>query len=146
MFTEKAFAGCAVNSKSELLLNGGYVPPGGYSIDFGHIRHDFGAKNCTKTGPKVGPETRPNLLNSLPSPGSYSDSTWYTGDGESFSALPPMPIQLSFHCAVALENDDIFVTGGSVPNTGIDSVRPGGGSIVVAEWVPYLQKSLKVSV
>ena len=77
MFTEKAFAGCAFNSKSELMLNGGYVPPG-----------------------------------------SYSDSTWYTRDGEAFEVLPPMPLEFSYHCAVNLENDDVFVTGGFISTSG----------------------------
>ena len=40
-------------------------------------------------------------------------STIYTRDGETFVDLAPMPIGLSKHCMVALDGDDLFVTGGS---------------------------------
>ena len=41
------------------------------------------------------------------------NSTIYTRDGETFVDLAPMPIGLSKHCMVALDGDDMFVTGGS---------------------------------
>jgi len=40
------------------------------------------------------------------------NSTIYTRDGETFVDLAPMPIGLSKHCMVALDGDDMFVTGG----------------------------------
>ena len=51
--------------------------------------------------------------------GGYVDekSTIYTSDGEKFRDLPQMPVGFYSHCMVALENDDLFVAGGtSVPN------------------------------
>ena len=45
----------------------------------------------------------------------YDNSTIYTSDGETFAELPPMPIGLTSHCVVTLDDDDLFVTGGSVP-------------------------------
>ena len=45
------------------------------------------------------------------------ENTRYTSDGETFGNLPPMPLGLSRHCAVALDGDDLFVTGG-VPSSG----------------------------
>ena len=36
----------------------------------------------------------------------------YTRDGVSFDLLPEMPIALYDHCMVALDGDDLFVTGG----------------------------------
>ena len=45
----------------------------------------------------------------------YENSTIYTSDGVTFAELPPMPIGMTSHCMVALDNDDLFVTGGAVP-------------------------------
>ena len=39
-------------------------------------------------------------------------STIYTSDGETFADLPPMPVALNSHCLVALDGNDLFVTGG----------------------------------
>ena len=39
--------------------------------------------------------------------GGYSDATWTTDDGETFGNLPPMPLELHDHCAVALGRDSI---------------------------------------
>ena len=47
--------------------------------------------------------------------GDYDNSTTYTSDGETFAELPPMPIGLTSHCVVALDDDDLFVTGGADP-------------------------------
>ena len=46
-----------------------------------------------------------------------TDNTIYTNDGETFGNLPPMPLGLYGHCAVALDGDDLFVTGG-FPSSG----------------------------
>lgn len=43
---------------------------------------------------------------------SVSRSTRYTSDGELFGNLPPMPMGFLRHCVVALDGDDLFVTGG----------------------------------
>ena len=43
--------------------------------------------------------------------GYSSDSTWTTDDGETFGILPPMPLGLHDHCAVALDGGDLFVAG-----------------------------------
>ena len=40
------------------------------------------------------------------------NSTIYTRDGEAFADLPLMPVGLSKHCVVALDGDNLFVTGG----------------------------------
>ena len=40
--------------------------------------------------------------------------TKYTNDGETFADLPPTPNSLSDHCMVALEGDDLFITGGYI--------------------------------
>ena len=40
------------------------------------------------------------------------NSTRYTSDGETFADLPPMPPGLFSHCVVALDGNDLFVTGG----------------------------------
>ena len=40
--------------------------------------------------------------------------TTYTRDGVSFEFLPDMPLALFSHCIVALDGDDMFVTGGYV--------------------------------
>ena len=45
------------------------------------------------------------------------ENTQYTSDGETFGNLPPMPLGLRYHCAVSLDGDDLFVTGG-YPSTG----------------------------
>ena len=42
-------------------------------------------------------------------------STIYTGDGETFDDLPPMPVALESHCVVALDGNNLFVTGGRMP-------------------------------
>ena len=42
-----------------------------------------------------------------------SNDTSYTKDGISFELLPEMPLALRSHCIVALDGDDLFVTGGS---------------------------------
>ena len=42
-------------------------------------------------------------------------STIYTGDGETFADLPPMPVALERHCIVALDGNNLFVTGGRIP-------------------------------
>ena len=47
--------------------------------------------------------------------GEYDNATTYTSDGETFAELPPMPIGLTSHCVVTLDYDNLFVTGGSVP-------------------------------
>ena len=41
------------------------------------------------------------------------NDTTYTRDGISFEFLPEMPLALTSHCMVALDGDDLFVTGGS---------------------------------
>ena len=41
-----------------------------------------------------------------------AETTIYTSDGVTFGELPPMPVGLNYHCAVALEGGDLFVTGG----------------------------------
>ena len=42
-------------------------------------------------------------------------------DGETFGSLPPMPSASGYpserHCAVTLDGDDLFITGGSDPFT-----------------------------
>ena len=43
-------------------------------------------------------------------------STAYTSDGETFADLPPMPVALTSPCVVALDGNDLFVTGGSYYN------------------------------
>ena len=43
--------------------------------------------------------------------GYFSDATWTTDDGETFGSLPPMPQGMHAHCVVALDGDDLFVTG-----------------------------------
>ena len=43
-------------------------------------------------------------------------STIYTSDGETFANIPPMPVALSRTCVVALDKNDLFVTGGSYIN------------------------------
>ena len=40
-------------------------------------------------------------------------STIYTGDGVIFAELPPIPVALTHTCVVALDDNDLFVTGGS---------------------------------
>ena len=40
------------------------------------------------------------------------NSTIYTRDGKTFADLPLMPVGLSKHCVVALDGDNLFVTGG----------------------------------
>ena len=42
-----------------------------------------------------------------------SNDTTYTKDGINFEFLPEMPLALRSHCMVALDGDDLFVTGGS---------------------------------
>ena len=39
-------------------------------------------------------------------------TTTITSDGETFGEILPMPVGLNYHCAVALEGGDLFVTGG----------------------------------
>ena len=39
-------------------------------------------------------------------------TTTFTGDGETFGDLQPMPLGLNYHCAAALEGGDLFVAGG----------------------------------
>ena len=61
-------------------------------------------------------------VNSVPEmimSGGYTgyETTRYTSDGETFGNLPPMPLGLYRHCAVALDGDDLFVTGGN-PSSG----------------------------
>ena len=57
--------------------------------------------------------------------GGYSeeDSTISTYDGERFKGLPPMPLGLSRHCVVALDGDDLFVTGGKSANESFEGSR-----------------------
>ena len=43
-----------------------------------------------------------------------SKSTRFTNDGQKFAELPPMPYSLTSHCMVALDSDDLFVTGGGL--------------------------------
>ena len=52
--------------------------------------------------------------------GYSSDETWTTDDGETYGALPPMPQGMHWHCAVALDGSDLFVTGMSRDISGID--------------------------
>ena len=49
-------------------------------------------------------------------PCSDETSTIYTGDGETFAELPPIPVALTRTCVVALDDNDLFVTGGSYIN------------------------------
>ena len=44
-------------------------------------------------------------------------ATRYTSDGETFADLPPMPVALGSTCVVALDGDELFVTGGTYANT-----------------------------
>ena len=44
--------------------------------------------------------------------------TRYTQDGEIFGNLPDIPVGLSRHCMVALDSDDLYVTGGYTPTDG----------------------------
>ena len=39
-------------------------------------------------------------------------TTIFTSDGGTFGDLPAMPVGLNYHCAVALDGGDLFVTGG----------------------------------
>ena len=39
-------------------------------------------------------------------------STIYTSDGETFADLPSLPLALDSPCVVALDGNDLFVTGG----------------------------------
>ena len=50
---------------------------------------------------------------------SVDTATLFTSDGETFGSLPPMPdnYQPSRHCAVSLDGDDLFVTGGDRDET-----------------------------
>ena len=49
------------------------------------------------------------------------DTVWYTSDTESIAILPPMPLGLESHCAVALDGNDLFITGGSPSGGGSSS-------------------------
>ena len=49
-------------------------------------------------------------------PCSDETSTIYTGDGETFAELPLIPVALTRTCVVALDENDLFVTGGSYIN------------------------------
>ena len=75
---------CAVNSASEMIMNGGDAK---FSPLFNRPRISQLDEEEAKT-------------------------TIYTPDGENFGELAAMPIGLNYHCAVALEGGDLFVTGG----------------------------------
>ena len=49
-------------------------------------------------------------------PCSDETSTIYTGNGETFAELPPIPAALTRTCVVALDDNELFVTGGSYIN------------------------------
>ena len=62
--------------------------------------------------------------------GNFAEaSVWYTSDGESLTVRPPMPLGLDGHCAVALDGNDLFISGGSPSGGGSSSktflYRPG---------------------
>jgi len=46
-------------------------------------------------------------------PCSDETSTIFTGDGETFANLPPIPVALRSTCVVALDDNNLFVTGGT---------------------------------
>ena len=43
----------------------------------------------------------------------YETSTIYTSDGETFADLPSLPLVLYSTCVVALDGNDLFITGGT---------------------------------
>ena len=53
-------------------------------------------------------------------PCSDETSTIYTGDGETFADIPPIPVALRGTCVVGLDDNDLFVTGGSYINGSSD--------------------------
>ena len=74
---------CAVNSVPEMIMNGG-------DASFSPI-----------------PKPRMSQLDD-----EVAETTIFTSDGQTFGQLPKMPVGLNYHCAVALDNGDLFVTGG----------------------------------
>ena len=68
-------------------------------------------------------------------PSEKTNSTIYTNDGKTFNDLPPMPSYLASHCMVALDGDNLFVTGGFIDfNTKDDSNKSFPYHSDTMEW------------
>ena len=63
----------------------------------------------------------PEMIISGGKAGDGLDSTAVTSDGENFDDLPRMPLRFINHCIVALDGNDLFVTGGYTPNGPTDT-------------------------